>query len=203
MLVQYLILILLAYLMGSSNMAYYLSRAKQVDIRKNGSGNLGASNATVLFGWGAGVAVALHDIGKAVLAVLMAKWLFPQLTIAWCLAGLGAVIGHVFPFYMHFRGGKGFAPFAGLILALDWKFFLGIVALVILITLITDYIALGTLTTAVSFPAWFAAHGHIFPAVIVCIASAVIIYKHLINIRRMLNGTEIGLRRANRHDAPK
>ena len=67
----YLIAIFAAYTLGSSNMAYYISRMKQVDIRKNGSGNLGASNAAVLFGWCTAVLVALHDIGKAFLAVLL------------------------------------------------------------------------------------------------------------------------------------
>lgn len=69
----YFLAVVMGYLIGSSNMAYWISKIKKVDIRKNGSGNLGASNATVLLGWGAGVIVALHDIGKALLAVLVAK----------------------------------------------------------------------------------------------------------------------------------
>ena len=90
----YLIIVLAAYLLGSSSMAYWLSLIKKVDIRKNGSGNLGASNATVLFGWGAGVIVAVHDIGKAVLAVLLAKLLFPELEYAGAAAGVaGAAAG--------------------------------------------------------------------------------------------------------------
>ena len=71
---QYLIVILLGYLLGSSNMAYWISLYKKVDIRGNGTGNLGASNATVLLGWGAGVIVALHDGGKAFLSVLQRKF---------------------------------------------------------------------------------------------------------------------------------
>ena len=67
---SYLIAALTGYLLGCSNMAYWISQIKKVDIRSQGSGNLGASNATVLLGWGAGVIVAVHDIGKAILAVL-------------------------------------------------------------------------------------------------------------------------------------
>ena len=191
------------YLFGCLNPAYLLARRKGFDIRDRGSKGSGASNALITMGWGSAVFVALIDIGKAALSAFLAALAFPQLPAAAAAAGTACVLGHIYPFYMHFRGGKGFAPFAGLILALDWKFFLVIVVLVITITLITDYIALGTLTTVISFPTWTAIHGNLFPAAIVCIASVVIIYKHLINIQRMLNGTEIGLRRANRHDAPK
>ena len=103
----YFLAIGLGYLLGCSNMAYWLSRIKNVDIRKNGSGNLGASNATVLLGWGAGVIVALHDIGKAVLAVILTKLLFPEAEYAAAAAGVACVLGHIFPFYLKFKGGKG------------------------------------------------------------------------------------------------
>ena len=73
----YLFAALLGYLMGCSNMAYYIAKAKKADMRSAGSGNLGASNAVVLLGWKAGVATAVHDIGKATLAVLLARLLFP------------------------------------------------------------------------------------------------------------------------------
>ena len=72
---SYLLAALLGYFLGCSNLAYWLAKWYQVDFRKGGSGNLGASNATVLLGWKAGVAVAVHDIGKAVLAVVLAKLL--------------------------------------------------------------------------------------------------------------------------------
>ena len=86
----YFLAVCIGYLLGCSNLAYYISRAAKKDIRKDGSGNLGASNATVLFGWKAGVSVAVHDIGKAFLAALMAKWLFPELEYAGAAAGVAA-----------------------------------------------------------------------------------------------------------------
>ena len=104
---NYLLAVILGYLLGCSSMAYYIGKIQKTDIRTAGSGNLGASNTTVLFGWGAGVAVALHDIGKAILAVLAAKWLFPGLEYAGAAAGVACVLGHIFPFYLGFRGGKG------------------------------------------------------------------------------------------------
>ena len=101
---KYAIVVLLSYLMGSSNMAYWVSKIKNVDIRANGTGNLGASNATVLLGWGAGVIVAVHDIAKAFLAVLFAKWMLPEANYAGAMAGVACVLGHIYPFYQGRQG---------------------------------------------------------------------------------------------------
>ena len=191
----YLIIVLAAYLLGSSSMAYCLSLIKKVDIRKNGSGNLGASNATVLFGWGAGVIVAVHDIGKAVLAVLLAKLLFPELEYAGAAAGVACVLGHIFPFYLKFKGGKGLASFWGMMLALNWKVALVMLALGLVITVVTDYISLAALSICVTAPVgiWLTTGGIVVP-LILCIATVVMIFKHIENIHRILNHTEIGLR---------
>ena len=88
----YLIIILGAYLLGSSNLALYLFKWKKVDARNNGSGNLGASNATVLLGWPAGIAMAIHDIGKAAVSVILARILFPNLEYAGAAAGVACVL---------------------------------------------------------------------------------------------------------------
>ena len=76
------LVILLGYLLGCSNMAWYLAKWNHADLRSGGSGNLGASNATVLLGWKAGVLVGLHDIGKSALAVFLAQLIFPELPIS-------------------------------------------------------------------------------------------------------------------------
>lgn len=191
----YLIIILAAYCLGSSNMAFWLSKIKKVDIRKQGSGNLGASNATVLLGWGAGVIVAVHDIGKALLAVWLAGWLFPELEYAGAVAGVASVLGHIFPFYLKFKGGKGLASFLGMTAALNWKVGLAIAVLLVVITVVTDFISLGTLSVSVAAPIglWIAG-GNVIVPLILCIATVVIIFKHLENIERIRNKTEIGLR---------
>ena len=191
----YLIVILAAYLVGSSNMAYYIAKHKQVDMRERGSGNLGTSNAAIVLGWGPGIAVGVHDIGKAVLAVLLAELLFPGLEYAGAAAGVACVLGHIFPFWLRFKGGKGFAPYLGMALALNWKMALVILAAVVLITLVTDYLVLGTFTTIAAVPVWLGiANQSIVLALILLIATAVILYKHRENITRLRNGTEIGLR---------
>ena len=192
---SYLSAILIGYVLGCSNMAYWLSLIKHVDIRKNGSGNLGASNATVLLGWGAGVLVAVHDIGKAVLAVILAKLLFPEAEAVGAVAGVACVMGHIFPFYLKFKGGKGLASFWGLILALNWKVALAMLLLGILITVVTDFISLAALSISVTAPMgiWLLDGGVLIPLILL-VATVVMILKHIENIQRIRNHTEIGLR---------
>ena len=198
---RYILVILAAYLAGTSNMAFYLAKYKKADLRAGGSGNLGASNATVLLGWRAGVLVGIHDIGKAVLAVLLARLLFPELPHIGEIAGVACVMGHIFPFYLKFRGGKGFASYLGMGLALHWKMMLVVLVLMVIVTVITDYIVAGTMTTVVTVPAalWFLSRDPLLPLILL-IASGVIIFKHRENFPRMLNGTELGLRSAIRGD---
>ena len=191
----YILIVLAAYLMGCSNLALYISKMKQVDIRTGGSGNLGASNATALLGWRIGILVALHDIGKAALAVMLAKLYFPELPLAGAVAGVASVLGHIFPFYLKFKGGKGFASYFGMTLALNWKFALVIALLVLLVTVITDYIVAGTTLTIVTVPVYLGIAEHsVLLALTLCIATAVIVYKHRMNYVRIYKGTEIGLR---------
>ena len=191
----YILIVLAAYLLGCSNLALYISKMKQVDIRTGGSGNLGASNATALLGWRIGILVALHDIGKAALAVMLAKLYFPELPLAGAVAGVASVLGHIFPFYLKFKGGKGFASYFGMTLALNWKFALVIAVLVLLVTVITDYIVAGTTLTIVTVPVYLGIAEHsVLLALTLCIATAVIVYKHRMNYVRIYNGTEIGLR---------
>lgn len=152
----YIVTILGAYLIGCSNMALYLSRWKGVNLRAGGSKNLGASNAFALMGWKAGLLVAVHDIGKAVLAVELSKWIFPDVPLLGFIAGVACVLGHMFPFYLKFKGGKGFASYLGMILAINWKFALCILAAVVILTVLTDYIVVGTVTSVVSFPIYIA-----------------------------------------------
>lgn len=193
----YLYAVLLGYLIGTSSMSLYLSLLHKVDLRAGGSGNLGASNTVLLMGWKAGVLVALHDIGKAALAVCLARTLFPQLPYAAAAAGAASVLGHIFPFYLKFRGGKGFASYFGMALALNWRFGVVIFFVALALTFLTDYIVSGTLTVTLTSPVWLGMQQRdwILPAILL-IASAVIWYKHRENFVRILNGTEIGLKSA-------
>ena len=192
----YVIVILAAYLLGCSNMAVYLAKLKNVDLTK-GSGNPGTSNATILMGWNAGVIVGIHDIGKAALAVILAELIFPDLKYVGAAAGVACILGHIFPFYLGFRGGKGFASYLGMTLALNWKFALIILIIVGIVTVVTDYIVVGTVTTVVLVPVVMGILTQsAILAIILCAATVVILYKHRENFARLRNGTEIGLRSA-------
>lgn len=190
----YAVALLIGYALGCINPAYLISKAKGVDILAHGSNNPGASNATILMGWKVGVAVGFIDIMKAFCSVMIVRFLFPDAPNVQALAGVACVIGHIYPITFRFRGGKGFASFLGMVLALDWRFFIGIGIAIILITAITQYIALATLTTMVLEPLLIALiKSQFIPAAIVCIASAIIIFKHFENIKRIAAGEEIKL----------
>ena len=191
----YLVACVVGYLLGCSNLAFYLAKAKGVDLSANGSGNPGASNATILMGWKAGVAVGVHDIGKALLAVILTRLIFPQTPDIAEIAGAACVLGHMFPFYLKFRGGKGFASYIGMMVALNWQFALIVLAAVVLVTVIFDYLVIGTTLTVVSLPIFLIWVSTGWIAVLaVCIASGVILFKHRMNYVRIWNKTEIGLR---------
>ena len=192
---SYALSILLGYLLGSSSMAYYLGRIKHQDVRKVGTGNLGASNTAVVFGWGAAVLVAVHDIGKAVIAVLLAKHLFPGAEYAGAAAGVAAVLGHIYPFYLNFKGGKGLASYFGLVLALNWKLAILVAVVLVAVTVITDFISLAAISTVILVPiyAWLVL-GSAPMALILAVGSAVMLLKHRENIVRIIRKEEIGLR---------
>ena len=197
----YLISIALGYLLGCSHMAFYISKLKKKDVRTAGSGNLGASNVTVLFGWKAGVLTAIHDILKAAIAVWLAKLLFPELEAAGAAAGVAAVMGHVFPFYLKFKGGKGLASYFGMTLALSWKVALITAIIIFLATVITDFISVGALSTIAVVPVVMGFFTHSWLLVmILLIGSLVMLYKHWENIQRIARKEEIGLRSTIRGD---
>ena len=193
----YLIGALLGYLLGCSSMALYISKLKGVNITKSGTGNLGASNAMVLMGWGAGILVAVHDIGKSVLAFWLAGKLFPGVPLAGLTAGAACVLGHMFPFYLRFKGGKGLASYFGMILAWNWKIALIVFAAGVVITLVTNYIVIATISIVVFFPIYLAFTAGWVPAAITAAVSLVMVWKHRENFARLKNGTEVGFRKAN------
>ena len=200
---QYVVVILLSYLLGTSNMALYLSKLLHTDMTK-GSGNLGASNAVILMGWPAGVLVAVHDIGRAALAVFLARLAFPDAPHIGAVAGVSSVLGHIFPFYLKFKGGKGFASYLGMALALNWKMALVLMVVIAVVTVVFDYIVVGTATTVVVVPIWIGIATHsIVAALILLIATGVILFKHRENLERLRNGTEIGLRSTMKKDKSK
>lgn len=196
----YPLIILLGYVIGSSNMAIYLAKWKGVDLAAHGTGNPGASNALITMGWPAAVAVCVHDLIKCNLAIWFAGLLLPEVACARAVAGCFCIIGQMYPFYRHFRGGKGFAAYLAVTLSLDWRFALILYAVLIVLLIVTDYVVVCTFTTIAVVPIYFAVRGQYATAVLMLIPSLIMLYKHRENIAHLRDGTEIGLRSAGRGD---
>ncbi len=190
----YILTIVLSYLIGSSNMSYYISRIKRVDFRADGSKNLGASNTVLLAGWRAGIAVGVHDILKGVLCVILSQIFFSDLPYIGVLAGVSCVLGHIFPFYLKFKGGKGFASYIGVAYGINWKVALILTTIILVIMLLSDYIVVATTLTVTLVPIvyGFTERSYILPLILL-VASMVIIIKHIENYKRMINKTEMRL----------
>lgn len=201
-----IICLLIGYVLGLFQTAYIYGRLHGIDIREYGSGNAGTTNALRVLGKKAGLIVLLGDICKCFLAVQMAKWLFgrscPEIQpLLELYAGAGAVLGHNFPFYLKFKGGKGIAATAGLILALPWPF-VAVAAPLFFITLFTThYVSLGSLLVYAGFVAELVILGQrgffgmaqpfLLEMYILGIFLAVMAYvKHWENIKRLLRGEE-------------
>ena len=114
----------IGYLFGSISPSYILSKIKHVDMRKGGTRNLGASNTFMHFGRGWGIFVMLFDIFKAFVAVKLCQLLFHELALAGLVAGSATIIGHNYPFYLGFKGGKGLSCFGGWVLGVNPLLFL-------------------------------------------------------------------------------
>lgn len=199
---NYVIITLIGYLFGCFQASYILGKFfKKVDIRTLGNGNTGASNTVVSLGWKYGVAVALLDIGKAILSIVIIKLLLKnilqqgQLPFYLYLNGLSVILGHNYPFYMKFRGGKGTASLIGMLSAVDFRIaILGIIAIVA-ITIATDFIALGTIGLVLLFIASTIYFGYSKGCIIIAIVLAALsIYNHRSNIINILQRKETGLR---------
>lgn len=202
--------LMIGYLCGLFQTGYLYGKSQNIDIREHGSGNAGATNTLRTLGWKAGAITFLGDLGKAMLAILVAWILFhnhcEDVKILQMYAGLGAVLGHNYPCYLKFKGGKGIACTAGFILACFISFAPICLLLFVGALVITRYVSLGSVLVAISFflqlviftqtgivpiPAQYLTEVYVIGAIFSLLA----IWRHRANIKRLLNGTEnkIGL----------
>ena len=174
----------LGYLVGCINPAVLIARAKHVNLREEGTGNLGATNTAYVLGKKSGIFVMVFDILKSFFSFQLAKWLFPRLLIAGILASIGCILGHCFPVFMNFAGGKGLAAFGGLILAYSPWMFAIIVAAGTVMMFVCDTGVIAPFVGCVAFPAmvYYAGHDWIETAAVLT-ASAIIFNTHLSNFR--------------------
>jgi len=203
---EYIYSSLIGYVLGCIQPSYILTRIiKKTDIRSIGSGNAGASNTVGALGWKYGVFVAVFDILKAVAAVLIVRLLFRDIpdgtmyTVLQFTAGFFVIIGHNHPIYMRFKGGKGTASLIGMLAAIDIRIALICAAVIILITILTDYIALGALGMVAAAAIFTAVFGYSIACVVIMILIALLSFvNHIANIKRIIEGTENGLRKTIR-----
>lgn len=149
-----IICLIIGYAFGLFQTAYIYGKAHGVDIRQMGSGNAGTTNTLRVFGTKAGLIVFFGDVLKCAAAVTVVRFVYGSSEIAYLLmiyAGAGAILGHNFPFYMHFRGGKGIAATAGLILALHPAFIPVGIVLFFTAFFTTHYVSLGSLLVYAGF----------------------------------------------------
>ena len=194
--VTFLVISIAGYLLGSVPFGLILAKIfGGRDVRTAGSGNIGATNVARVAGPFAGILTLLLDVAKGAGAVLLAA-LFSQGSTLWMMvAGLCALVGHCFPVWLKFRGGKGVATAAGVFIVMNPMAFLGAIAVFLLVVAVTRYVSLGSICAAMAMPVlvYFLPAAHV-PLCIVFVgalaAAILIIYKHSANIQRLVRGEE-------------
>jgi len=190
----WIVSISIAYLLGSIPFGYLLVRIfRNEDIREQGSGNIGATNVARSGAKGLGVATLLLDLGKAYLAVVLARHFGAGNYDLEVAAAVAAVLGHVFPVWLGFRGGKGVASALGVFLALTWPSALAILLVFVVVFALTRYVSLASIIASAAFPLFgfhFVAQRSSMVIFGFLFIPLLVIVKHHGNIRRLLNGTE-------------
>lgn len=190
-----LLCILLGYLLGSLSPAALISKIKQKSIFDSGTGNLGATNTMLHFGKMLGITVMILDIFKGFLAYKLAGWIAPEFEWLAMVSGFAAVIGHCFPFYLKFKGGKGLAAFGGMILAYNPLFFLFILTTGVLLIILANYGIFITYYAALAFPIFVALTSKSLPLFFACVGASIFIMLIFIpNVKKTLSGQEFKIR---------
>lgn len=145
----------IGYLIGSVSPAALVGKLKNVNLKQEGTKNLGATNTMMVLGWAEGIFVMIFDIMKSFLCAKLANFLFPTLPVAGMLACVGAILGHCFPLFLHFQGGKGVSTFGGLVIYYDLRF--------VPIVLFSGLAVMLLLDCGVAFPLFISA---LFPALV-------------------------------------
>jgi len=187
---------LAAYLCGSIPFGLLLGKMLGADVRKTGSGNIGATNVARSLGLGAGILTLALDAAKGAAPVWLARHYFPDHAAFQILAGLATLIGHCFPVWLKFHGGKGVATAAGVFFILCWQAGVGALLVFALVVGFWRYVSLASISAAASIPllVYFLWAPHYAPPLSVSLGTLagaiLIIYKHDANLQRLVEGTE-------------
>lgn len=184
-----LILVVLCYFIGAIPFSYLVSLLKGVDIRTRGSGNVGATNVLRALGPVAAAAALAADLLKGVAAA----WIGTMAGGEWLVVGcaFAAVVGHCYSIFLRFKGGKGVATSAGIILYLMPRELLIMLVVFLVVVALLRYVSLGSITVAVLLPVLALAMKEPFELLILCLLmAALVVYRHRENIQRLRSGTE-------------
>ena len=181
----------MGYLIGCISPAAWVSKKKNIDLKQEGTKNLGATNTALVLGKHAGYFVLFFDMLKSIFSYKLARFLFPHLVAAGIIACIGVILGHCFPVTMGFQGGKGLAAFGGLVLAHSVKLFLVLLSFGIVVAFIMDYGVYLAISAATLFPILnYIRSGDAAESIVAAIASTLIIMMHWTNLRRAISGED-------------
>ncbi len=190
MLIQAAIAAIVGYLLGSLNTSLIVGKFYKVDVRQHGSGNAGMTNTLRTLGKKAALLVIIGDLAKGILAYLAGYFIYGG-QLGGMLGGTACIIGHVWPVFFGFKGGKGVLTTLAVLLMFDWQIALGLLIVFIIILLLTKYVSLGSIIAAFLFPIAAAVFGRGAQAMIFsAIIAVLVIFKHKTNIARLISGTE-------------
>ena len=188
---QTVLSLILGYLVGCINPARMVAKKKQVNLKAEGTGNLGATNTALVLGKKAGYFVLFFDMFKSFLSYKLARFLFPQLRLAGLIAGIGVLVGHAFPIFWNFQGGKSLASFGGLVLAHDPLQFAVLLTLGIVMSFALNYGVYLAVTAAALFPVFsYLRSGRLDVLLATGIAGGIVLLLHLGNLRRAITGED-------------
>lgn len=190
MFVRLLLSAVIGYLLGSLNNSIIVGKFYGIDIRSHGSGNAGTTNALRTLGKKAAILVLIGDIAKGIIAYL-AGYFICGTHLGGMVGGTAAILGHVWPVYFGFRGGKGVLTSLAVLLLIDWRIALGLLCVFVFIVLLTRYVSLGSIIAAALFPIAAVIFSRGIDIIIFSgIIAVLIIAKHHANIKRLIEGTE-------------
>jgi len=197
---EYIIVIISCYLLGSISPAMIAGKKlRNIDIRDVNSKNAGTSNIAMTLGLKWGIAVGVSDILKGLIPVVILRIIFPENDIIWVVGGISAILGHIYPFHMGFKGGKGTATFGGVLLGIAPVFALVLAVVFTIVLFLSDYIAISTLVVLIVSPlGLYFLDFQITSIILISSYSLLSFYKHYPNYNRILLRQEIGLRKAFR-----
>lgn len=187
--------VVMGYLCGCISPSYILGKLQGVDLRGKGSGNLGATNTYLHLGKKWGVLVLVFDLLKTILAIELTSRIFVDMQLAKVITGCAAIIGHMFPFYLRFKGGKGLACLAATMMELDFPLFLFMLVTTLILIAVLNWGVVSAFYAPTVFSVWYSIKiGSAACFAVMAVTSAFIMWRHRGNVKKIRDGEELSVR---------